>query len=563
MTIKRLLNILIIIAICVVFLIQTAHFIFFDKILIDNQTTNEKLILDEISKSFQSYLTTLDNSFYNTIYSVNFNEVYQWLEMNDVENSINYYFGNFSDKNYNYSGEMIGNLLYYDEEHFYSNYEIQMNPVVRSTFEKSVNLYIKGELGAYGREVYVDSDILYYQVFFQLDELNPEYKNGFVSVLFQLNNMEDFFENIQDNTFALYFEDQLLHSNDDIIPLSYDVEFNEVFGTQNVSIIQNKFEYEDLEFSLLSILDQKKLKKEIYRLIPIGVFFGLFAAIILHFLMNMINRSISGPIESTVKQLKMIDEDQFELRLDNQYMNEIGIINDAFNITLDKLKSAHEESLKANQALYEATILQKETELKFYQNQINPHFLYNTLENLRSIGKAYGSKEVEDISSALANIFRYSTKGEIEVDLSKEVACAKEYFKIISIRYPNCLYLKINIEERFLKFKILKMILQPIIENSIKYCLKRNVKSKYVSIKVKDESEDTYRIEVVDNGIGISEERLCELKEMLGEKAISHGSIGLNNINNRIVGRYGDGYEISLESREHYWTKVIVKIPKH
>ena len=82
-------------------------------------------------------------------------------------------------------------------------------------------------------------------------------------------------------------------------------------------------------------------------------------------------------------------------------------------------------------------------------------------------------------------------------------------------------------------YRILKMILQPIIENSIKYCLERDVKAKYISITVKDVSEDMYKIEVVDNGIGLSEERMIEIRKMLVEKTSSRGSIGLNNINNR------------------------------
>ncbi len=91
---------------------------------------------------------------------------------------------------------------------------------------------------------------------------------------------------------------------------------------------------------------------------------------------------------------------------------------------------------------------------------------------------------------------------------------------------------------------------------SIRYCLECDVKSKYIPVKVKGASEDSNKIEVADNGIGISEEH------MIDEKAISHGSIGLIIINNRIHGSYGEAYEISIESRECYWTKVTVKIPK-
>jgi two-component system sensor histidine kinase YesM len=205
--------------------------------------------------------------------------------------------------------------------------------------------------------------------------------------------------------------------------------------------------------------------------------------------------------------------------------------------------------------------------LSALQSQINPHFLYNTLNCLSSIGLAYDVSEVVSISSAMSRIFRYSIKGQEIVSIKDEMSCIKDYLLIMDIRYKGKFEIVIEMDESFLEMKSLKMILQPIVENAMYHGLemKSGVGRLFIHGHI---SEHGYmQIDIEDNGVGMTDKQLSDLRKGIrdDENAELSGtdkqSIGLGNINKRLKLQFGSPYGLDVVSEEGKGTKVTVRLP--
>ncbi len=206
------------------------------------------------------------------------------------------------------------------------------------------------------------------------------------------------------------------------------------------------------------------------------------------------------------------------------------------------------------------------------QNQINPHFLYNTLEGIRSEALLAGIESIANMSEALSTFFRY-TISLIEnlVPLKMEIDNAKNYFFIQQYRFGKHLHLNIQIdkddEEQVLKYKIPKLTLQPIIENSIIHGLEEKIGECNLLIKIIT-TKDRLLITVSDDGIGIDEATLKNIQNRLIMRSFNYiknneenGGIALQNVNNRIKLLFGEEYGLSIESCVDVGTDVHISLP--
>lgn len=206
------------------------------------------------------------------------------------------------------------------------------------------------------------------------------------------------------------------------------------------------------------------------------------------------------------------------------------------------------------------------------QNQINPHFLYNVLESIRSDAIIAGVPEIGKITEALAVFFRYTTsKMENLSTLQEELANVENYFLIQKYRFDDKLELKIKLpreDEDILKTRIPKLTLQPIVENAIKHGLEPKISEGTIVIDI-EHSDTVLYISVVDDGIGIEEARLGQLNEKLSRMDAGDGSaneggkggIALINVNSRIRLLMGDEYGIHIFSTPGIGTEVCLTLP--
>lgn len=276
---------------------------------------------------------------------------------------------------------------------------------------------------------------------------------------------------------------------------------------------------------------------------------GIFISSILSFLLSYV---IVHPIRATVLAMHRFSEGDFEVRLSEERKDEFGEMNRVFNETTRKIEELMHEVTNSK-------LLNKEMEFKALQAQINPHFLYNTLDAIGWLCEEERCQDAVEMVNALAKLFRISiSKGHELITIQKEVEHARSYLKIQNFRYKNQFSYDFQIEEDCLQYYCNKITLQPIIENAIYHGLDRMVDEGHIQIRIYSEGEDViFRVE--DNGVGMSEE---QCRSILHKEPGDNSGIGIKNVNDRIKIYFGKEYGLSIESELDVGTCVTIRMPK-
>ena len=329
-----------------------------------------------------------------------------------------------------------------------------------------------------------------------------------------------------------------------------------------ITVKKNK----DLGWTTISIIPIAEINSDLKRIRFYGILIGAFDIILLLSLGVIFIRNVSSPISYIVKTLRKIGDKGIQQRIKLKGTNEIGIIANDVNMMLDKIENMTNNILEIQKTLYETQLGKKEAQILSLQSQINPHFLYNTLECIRSIGMVKRIPEIVNISTAMANIFRYSIKGGSFTKVADEVHIMKDYLSIMSIRFMGKFKIKINIDEAIMNKKIIKMILQPIVENAVYHGLEP--KEDEGNLIINGEIIDgKVQFEIYDDGVGMCEHEVEKINTILTEKQLQvddvyqKRGIGLININNRVKLHYGDEYGIKIISKENEGVTVILMLP--
>lgn len=268
----------------------------------------------------------------------------------------------------------------------------------------------------------------------------------------------------------------------------------------------------------------------------------------------LISRGLTKKLEGMTGIVTRIKGGETKLRMTELGNDEIGDLGATVNEMLDQI-----EGLIAKE--YEAKLMINKAEYKALQAQINPHFLYNTLDTMSSIAEIQECHEVSALSQSLSNIFHYCLDMKHPFStVAKEIVHLKNYIYVMDVRMRGGIKYQFDIEDSVLQDTLPRLSIQPLVENAINHGLKNARGEKIVMIRAFSKEEDLY-IEVEDNGIGIEKERLEELltnpKETNGKD-----SIGLWNIHLRMKMLYGENYGLELESEEGKGTLVILRIPR-
>lgn len=276
------------------------------------------------------------------------------------------------------------------------------------------------------------------------------------------------------------------------------------------------------------------------------------AATILTF---FISRGLTRPLEMLMDTIQQIGEGNTELRAAIVKNDEIGELGKEFNEMLDQMEVLKRQEYQAKQLLSQA-------EYKALQAQINPHFLYNTLDTMASIAEVRNCPEVSRLSQSLANIFRYSLNMKNPFStVEKEIAHLKNYIYVMDMRMHDNIRYTFQIEEGTLKSKLPRISLQPLVENAINHGLRNKRGAKEVCVRIWIE-DGNLMICVADNGVGMES---SEINASLQRNEIDYveqgNSIGLHNINARLKMLYGDQYGLRIDSVLEEGTKVFMILP--
>jgi len=314
-----------------------------------------------------------------------------------------------------------------------------------------------------------------------------------------------------------------------------------------------------LEYIYYETLEMEQVRVQMYdqmmntmkfSLIMLGIVVtgGLFSSVV-------ISNSISKPIKQLSTITNQVAKGDLTVRSNIKNGVEVKVLSDSLNIMIEKLSNLI-EAVKVEQSNL------RETELRLLQEQINPHFLYNTLDTITWLAEANKSREVVLMVGSLSNYFRTSlSSGKDLVTLGDEELHVRSYLQIQQLRYEDILTYEITIEEELATCRIPKISLQPLVENALYHGIKNKRGMGKIIINGKRIMNDII-LTVSDNGIGMTKERLEEVLGVLSQRGDHRKDIyGLYNVNERLHLYFGEGYGINIQSEHMKGTKVSIKIP--
>lgn len=268
---------------------------------------------------------------------------------------------------------------------------------------------------------------------------------------------------------------------------------------------------------------------------------------------SIISREITKPIRSLRDSMRKVQNGQFDNHVEVITENEIGSLGRSFNLMTSEIQALMEQNV------YEQKQKRK-SELKALQAQINPHFLYNTLDSIIWMSEAGENDEVVEMTSALARLLRQSiSNDQEEVELEKEIEYVKNYLTIQKMRYKDKLEFFIYVDPRVAHVPIIKLVLQPLVENAIYHGIK--YKETKGNLKIYARPVDG-RVEIIvaDDGIGMDEDVMEHIFDEHRKEQKRNG-VGVPNVQKRLKLQYGSEYGIRYESVKGAGTKAVITIP--
>lgn len=269
-----------------------------------------------------------------------------------------------------------------------------------------------------------------------------------------------------------------------------------------------------------------------------------------------LSREITKPIRRLRDSMSLVEKGEFnKASIDITTNNELGSLTRSFNIMTDRIQNLMEANVKEQAD-------KRKSEMKALQAQINPHFLYNTLDSIVWMSEANRNEEVVLMTSSLARLFRQSISNEKEqVTLREEVEYVKNYLIIQKMRYKDKLEYDINIDEGVYDVKIIKFALQPLVENAIYHGLKYKSCKGKLEITAYAKNEDVI-ITIKDDGIGMDDEMLSHIFDKKVTDTKKNG-VGVNNVQSRLQLYYGKEYGIIYKSKKDEGTSASIIIPRN
>jgi two-component system, sensor histidine kinase YesM len=273
----------------------------------------------------------------------------------------------------------------------------------------------------------------------------------------------------------------------------------------------------------------------------------------------VISASISIPIKKLHDVTATITRNDLQALVTGQNVDEITELGMSFNIIIGRIRQLLDAKVKEQEMI-------KKAELKALQAQINPHFLYNSLDTIIWMAQANKIDQVINIVQALSNFFRIAlSKGEDWITIDQEIEHIRCYLTIQKLRYHDILDYQIDIDESILSGTILKLTLQPLVENALYHGIKNKRGGGTINVRARREDVDQVTLEVIDNGIGFTPYKLNRIQETLAngsERVLSSDSgFGLENVHQRIQLYYGKQYGLTVQSKYQEGTRVTVTIP--
>jgi len=520
--------------------------------LLDNITYSSILQDTSLSNENQDYsvymdiINKVDTEVNSLMFSKKQDETYD-IKVYPYDTSVTYY------------QTHIGNLSSIENTNWYKKFilkKLNYNTGVSNTFNPNINTitlirtipslkfqsFLKN-IGIVKLDVYAD-------MIFKIKEDKLDAKNKYLYILDSDNNVVY----SSDNNVKINKKIEGFNISDDLDTSKHYVSLNDRKG---ILVYKN---IDAFGWKAVLFHDNSQIEKKLTDTRILILFTDVVICSILIFLALIFSNTISKRLEMLTNKMKGVMNGDLEIRYTINGKDEIGVLDDDFNNMINRLNKLINEN-------YVQKIEKREAQLNSLQAQLNPHFLYNTLESINSIASVYNCIEICNISQKLGDMFRYNiNSGKSEfVAVKDEIFHIKNYEYIQKIRFDDKFEIIYDIPEAIYDYYVLKFILQPIVENCIIHGFKGNKDILHINISAFLDNI-TLVIEVTDDGIGINEERLDYLITYISEKdeniiGNKKKSIGIKNVDSRLKLCFGDEYGIKIYSSDGGGTKVSLRMP--
>lgn len=341
-------------------------------------------------------------------------------------------------------------------------------------------------------------------------------------------------------------------------------EENGSFRYKNKEYISALRSSPNKKWKILNVITVKELTRSSDQL-KIWTALVCLASFLIALLIAMaLSKNITENIRLLVKNIKKISEGNFNSRIEPKSLDEVGMLAQEFNLMSEKINNLihtvyHEQLMKKN-----AEFKALQFEYSALQAQMNPHFLYNTLETINSMAKLKGEAEISEMVFLLGNLLRESIRRKSSIiSLREEVGYIKNYLEIQKKTYGDKVEIIYDIDEELMDARVPKFILQPLVENAIIHGIEAKIGRGVIIINCFSH-ENTVIIEIADNGAGMDGEKLKRILDTGGEDedhGHRHTKVGIKSVDKRIKILYGEEYGLKVSSDPGKGTRVEIVIP--
>lgn len=313
---------------------------------------------------------------------------------------------------------------------------------------------------------------------------------------------------------------------------------------------------------VMNLISEKVIMDGIFKLLSPVIWSALLGVILSAAIAVLISGQISSNIKLLLTNIRSISKGDFSQKIVPASYDEVGMLAVEFNHMSEQIvqlfKSVTDEKIQKKNSEIKAL----QFEYDSLQAKINPHFLYNTLESINSLAKLKGQQDIADSIYLLGKYLREAISSKRKfVLLEEEIQNIRNYVKIQQLSYGDKIQIIFHVDESLLETVVPKLILQPLVENSIVHGIEPKIGKGRIEITARCEKKDMF-LEVWDDGVGISLEQLENTMEHKpGNPGYEHTKVGLMAVHKRIRILYGEAYGIDIHSAPREGTSIMIKLP--
>ncbi len=365
-------------------------------------------------------------------------------------------------------------------------------------------------------------------------------------------------------------QNKLIASRDQNIDYLFEYEIQNNIIDSRGAFIDNRQEVlvsyvsmQEPSWRIITYISLNQLYREINLLRNWIILLSIISVSLLSVFGLLISFDLISPINRLVKGMKKIQKGQWIVNMDEDRGDELGFLSKTFN------EMTKEIDHLVNR-IYREQLTRKDAEIKALQSQINPHFLFNTLESINWMAQLNSVPEISETVTALSSLMEASIgRDDRLITIEEEFTYIDNYILILKKRFEDRITLEKNLQREVMEIKIPRLLIQPLIENAIYHGLEKTRNKGIIKLNAGIFGEEVV-IEVIDNGLGIEKDELAIINDKLSMdnetyfRSLENNkrkSIGIENVNRRIKLLYGEEYTLKLESVPGEYTKVIVRIP--